>query len=118
MKDHVVLGDTICKEEDMTSTLVAIGVPYTGVLSEYPQRSGKTIIWKLYHTTNRQQFLQINGITSYVIKTNIGVPQGSVLGLLIFNINIYMTYPHNKQGSNDARLWTVVPLSITLIKSF
>ena len=44
------------------------------------------------YITNRQQFVQINDIRSKVITTNIGVPQGSVLGPILFNIYIQMTY--------------------------
>ena len=40
------------------------------------------------YITNRQQFVQINYIRSKVITTNIGVPQGSVLGPILFNIYI------------------------------
>ena len=40
------------------------------------------------YITNRQQFVQINDIRSKVITTNIGVPQGSVLGTILFNIYI------------------------------
>ena len=40
------------------------------------------------YITNRHQFVHINDIRSNVITTNIGVPQGSVLGPLLFNIYI------------------------------
>ena len=40
------------------------------------------------YITNRQQFVQINDIRFKVITTNIGVPQGSVLGPILFNIYI------------------------------
>ena len=40
------------------------------------------------YITNRQKFVEINYIRSNVITTNIGVPQGSVLGLLLFTIYI------------------------------
>ena len=40
------------------------------------------------YITNRQQFVQINDIRSKVITTNIDVPQGSVLGPILFNIYI------------------------------
>ena len=40
------------------------------------------------YITNRQQFVQINDIRSKVITTYIGVPRGSVLGPILFNIYI------------------------------
>ena len=42
------------------------------------------------YITNRQQFVKINDMRSNIITTNIGVPQGSVLGPLLLNIYIYI----------------------------
>ena len=52
------------------------------------QRSGKTITVFESYITNSQQFVQINYIRYNVTTTNIGVPQGSVLGPLLFTIYI------------------------------
>ena len=51
------------------------------------------------YITNRQPFVQINDIRSNVITTNIGVPHGSVLCPLLFNI--YINYLHKCTNDFD-----------------
>ena len=57
------------------------------ILDHYGIRGVAKQLFESY-ITNRQQFVQINDLRSKVITTNIGVPQGSVLGPILFNIYI------------------------------
>ena len=46
------------------------------------------LIWTLNYITHRKQFIQIDDTCSEVKNVNFGVPQGSILGLVLFIIYV------------------------------
>ena len=54
--------------------------------------------WFEYYLYNRTQFCRVNGINSKIEKIEVGMPQGSCLGPLLFLIHI-SDLPHAVQNS-------------------
>ena len=48
--------------------------------------SKSALLWILSYLSNRQQFVQVNDKQSRLKDVLFGVPQGSILGLVIFNL--------------------------------
>ena len=56
-------------------------------LEHYGHR-GRELAWLKYYLSNRKQYCNINGVESVLMDINIGVPQGSYLGPLLFFLNM------------------------------
>ena len=65
---------------------------------------GKLLIWIEQFLTNRKQFVTLNGFHSMLALVLSGVPQGSVLGPIIFLVHINDLQCHLKGSTDDTRL--------------
>jgi len=63
-------------------------VDYSIVIRKLPASglSKTALLWILSYLSNRQQFVQVNDKQSRLKDVLFGVPQGFVLGLVIFNL--------------------------------
>ena len=50
--------------------------------------SHDAIFWVLNYLTGRKQYVQINEKQSQVVDVQFGVPQGSILGPVLFNLYV------------------------------
>ena len=65
-------------------------VRHKGLLFKLRQNGikGTLLLWISNYLTSRKQRVQINSATSSLLSVNAGVPQGSVLGPLLFLIYV------------------------------
>ena len=76
--------------------------------------------WTLSYLTNRKQFVQIDDRRSEILTLNFGIPQGSILGPLIFNLYVADLHEHLdaecRQYADEGLLWA--PMSPRLYAKF
>ena len=69
-----------------------------------------TVSWFQSYLQNRTQLVNVNGVSSDVMKISCGVPQGSILGPLLFNL-----YVNDMCSSVDCKLILYADDSVLLV---
>ena len=58
--------------------------------------SNEFLTWMVHYLSDRRQFVQIDDETSSIETVLFGVPQGSILGPFIFNLDVSDLHKHIK----------------------
>ena len=79
-----------------------------------PGFSKSFLRWTLSYLTNRKQFVQIDDRKSEMLTLNLGIPQGSILGPLIFNLYVADLHEHQdaecRQYADDTSIYIYISL--------